>query len=105
WTGDTPFMGKNRRRFFRYRASFSTANSVVFAACAGASLRFGSVLDRLRRVENGVQRDELQRSFVGGVNASRGLGHAICLAFLRLPQLLARRWAVTQRETRDVAAG
>jgi hypothetical protein len=28
--------GKNRRRFFRYRASFAAAKSVVFAACVSA---------------------------------------------------------------------
>jgi len=26
-------MGKNRERFFRYRATFPAAKSVVFAAC------------------------------------------------------------------------
>jgi len=29
-------MGKNRQRFFRYRASFAAAKSVVFAACVVA---------------------------------------------------------------------
>jgi hypothetical protein len=29
-------MGKNRKRFFRYRAKFAAAKSVVFAACASA---------------------------------------------------------------------
>jgi hypothetical protein len=28
--------GKNRQRFFRYRASISAAKSVVFAACRSA---------------------------------------------------------------------
>jgi hypothetical protein len=29
-------MGKNRKRFFRYRASFPAAKSVFFAACGVA---------------------------------------------------------------------
>jgi len=34
--GSPSFTGKNRNQFFRYRASFAAAKSVVFAACAGA---------------------------------------------------------------------
>jgi hypothetical protein len=30
---DPSFTGKNRQRFFRYRASFPAAKSAVFAAC------------------------------------------------------------------------
>jgi hypothetical protein len=30
------FIGKNRKRFFRYRAMFAAAKSVVFAACLSA---------------------------------------------------------------------
>jgi hypothetical protein len=34
-------IGKNRKRFFRYRASFPAAKSAVFAAYSLASLRPG----------------------------------------------------------------
>jgi hypothetical protein len=33
WYSTAIFIGKNRKRFFRYRALFAAAKSVVFAAC------------------------------------------------------------------------